>query len=204
MNLLKTFTNRVIKAPYKQILKLSYRSYAKQSSFVEFTDNQEFKQFLETGVQKKKINRKLTEDEIKKFIQNFNIPDTELLIKYSRSSGPGGQHVNRTESKATVSFNIYKSSILDKNAKDLLIENLRNKLTKNGDLMTSCQETREQKKNLEIALYNLKKIIAENMGSEVIEDIELLKEEAESREIRLQKKKKRSDIKKMRTKKFDF
>ena len=197
-------TLRPLQTPILPLTKLPTRLFAKQCTFVEFTDNDEFNEFLETGIQKKKVKRKLTEEEIEGYIKTLNIPETDLVIKYSRSSGPGGQHVNRTESKATVCFNIFKTSVFDENAKKVLIESLSSKMTKSGDLIVSCQETREQKRNLEIAMRNLKRMIAENVGSEVIEDIELLKEEEESRNLRMEFKKKRSDIKKMRSKKFDF
>ena len=204
MNIIGSLVTKALTHRISLISKMPSKLFAKQCTFVEFTDNGEFKDFLETGIQKKKIKRKFTEEEIIAFVRNLHIPDQELVIRYSRSSGPGGQHVNKTESKATVSFNILKSSVLKEDEKRILVECLGNKLTKNGEIMTTCQETREQKRNLDIALTNLKRIIAENIGSEIIEDVELLKEEDESRALRLDYKKKRSDVKKMRSKKFDF
>lgn len=204
MNLIRTLALHSLTRKTSMLSKMRFQPFAKQCTFVEFSDNSEFKQFLETGVQKKKVKRKLTDEEIGAYVKNLVIPENELGIKYSRSSGPGGQHVNRTESKATVTFNILKSSVLQDDAKRVLVECLGNKLTKNGELMVSCQESREQKRNLDTAVNNLKRMIAENIGSEIIEDVELLKEEAESKNLRLDYKKKRSDIKKMRNNKFDF
>lgn len=204
MKLFKPQTLNAIYPFLSIVSRIPMRSFAKQCTFVEFSDNAEFKDFLETGIQKKRVKRKLTEDEIEKYLKRLQIPDTELMVKYSRSSGPGGQHVNRTESKATVSFNIVKSTILEDDAKRVLVQSLASKLTKNGELIVSCQETREQKRNFDIALNNLKRTIAENIGSEVIEDVELLKEEADAKNLRIEFKKKRSDVKKMRNNKFDF
>ena len=194
---------------YINLIPMSLRNtriqpYSKKTTFVEFSSNQELGEFLKTGTYKQIVHRKLSEEEVNKYIKQLEIPNEDLVIKYSRASGAGGQHVNRTESKATVMFNVYKSSVLNQSAKDSLLANCASRISKNGDLIVSNQDTREQKKNLNLAIKTLKTIIAENITKESIEKIELLSEEPESREKRLAHKKRRSDIKKMRNNKSDY
>ena len=84
----------------------------------------------------------------------------ELSFKGVRSSGAGGQHVNKVSSKIELSFNIQKSIILSKNEKDLLVKNLANRLSKKGVLILFCDESRSQHRNKEIAIKRFLKIIA--------------------------------------------
>lgn len=76
----------------------------------------------------------------------------ELVFKASRSSGAGGQHVNKVATKVNVSFNIASSLGLSLREKELLYKNLQSKLTKDSLLQLSCSETRSQHKNKELVI----------------------------------------------------
>ena len=76
----------------------------------------------------------------------------ELNFKASRSSGAGGQHVNKVSTKVDLSFYIETSLGLSSREKELLHKNLQNRLTKEGLLQLSCSETRSQHKNKELVI----------------------------------------------------
>jgi ribosome-associated protein len=71
----------------------------------------------------------------------------ELDFKASRSSGSGGQHVNKVATKVELSFNISNSSVLTEGEKQQVLLNLKYRLTKEGVLVLHCDETRSQHKN---------------------------------------------------------
>src|SRR5579862_8695209 len=83
---------------------------------------------------------------------NIVIPEHELEITTSRSGGPGGQHVNKTNTKVTVRWNIRNSSAFSPEKRDLLLKNLHNQLTLEGDLIIHSNASRSQIKNKELAL----------------------------------------------------
>jgi ribosome-associated protein len=87
------------------------------------------------------------QEKIKK--QLFN---PEFEFQASRSSGPGGQNVNKVNTKVTLRFNVPDSNILELEEKSILMEKLGNKLDNEGDLVIQCQEKRSQIQNKEIAI----------------------------------------------------
>ena len=80
---------------------------------------------------------------------------SELQFQASRSSGAGGQHVNKVSSKIELRFNIANSSALSEDEKNLLLDKLHYKLNKNNELILTCQESRSQHKNKEIVVSKL-------------------------------------------------
>jgi len=93
------------------------------------------------------------------------IPDLlkELNFKAIRSSGPGGQHVNKTASKIELSFDLVNSKVLNKEQKELLLKNLANRLTKEHVLILQCDESRSQHKNKEIIIERFLKLIKKGL-----------------------------------------
>ncbi|MFK5880454.1 MAG: alternative ribosome rescue aminoacyl-tRNA hydrolase ArfB [Flavobacteriaceae bacterium] len=87
----------------------------------------------------------------------------ELNFKATRSSGAGGQHVNKVSSKIVLFFNIDNSESLTDDEKELLLKNLKTKLTKENILILNCDESRSQHKNKEIAIARFLKIITEGL-----------------------------------------
>ena len=90
--------------------------------------------------------------------------DKELLIsevtfKAVRSSGPGGQNVNKVASKVILSFDLLLSNALSENEKALLQIKLTSKLSQENILLITSQENRSQIKNKEIALKKFLKIL---------------------------------------------
>jgi ribosome-associated protein len=68
----------------------------------------------------------------------------ELKFKAVRSSGAGGQHVNKVSSKIELTFDLQNSESFTEDEKELLIQKLKNKLTKDNILLLQCDESRSQ------------------------------------------------------------
>ena len=79
----------------------------------------------------------------------------ELVFTTARSGGPGGQHVNKVNTKVEVRFNISKSTILTDNQKEILIIKLESQLTNDGDFIVISQSSRSQLKNKQEATQRL-------------------------------------------------
>ena len=77
----------------------------------------------------------------------------ELNFKAVRSSGAGGQHVNKVSSKIELYFDLLNAAELTSEEKELLLKNLQPKLTKEGVLLLNCDESRSQHKNKEIVIF---------------------------------------------------
>ncbi|MBP2831382.1 aminoacyl-tRNA hydrolase [Aquimarina sp. U1-2] len=79
----------------------------------------------------------------------------ELKFKAIRSSGAGGQHVNKVSSKVELSFDIENSQGLSPDEKLLLSQKLSSKLTKTGVLLVYCDDSRSQHRNKELGIQRL-------------------------------------------------
>ncbi|MFK5889227.1 MAG: alternative ribosome rescue aminoacyl-tRNA hydrolase ArfB [Flavobacteriaceae bacterium] len=87
----------------------------------------------------------------------------ELNFKAIRSSGPGGQHVNKTSSKIELTFDVLNSAILTEEQKQLLLKNVSSRLTKENVLILFCDESRSQHKNKEIAQKRFLQLIEKGL-----------------------------------------
>ncbi|HNC32056.1 MAG TPA: peptide chain release factor-like protein, partial [Cyclobacteriaceae bacterium] len=76
----------------------------------------------------------------------------ELLFSASRSSGPGGQNVNKVNSRITLRFNIRESTILTYDEKSILLTKLGSRLTEAGELIVHAQDKRSQLQNKEAVM----------------------------------------------------
>ncbi|UOK42882.1 MULTISPECIES: alternative ribosome rescue aminoacyl-tRNA hydrolase ArfB [Flavobacterium] len=77
---------------------------------------------------------------------------SELQFKAVRSSGAGGQNVNKVASKVVLQFDLKNSEAFSEDEKDLILVKLENKLTKEGVLILNCDEDRSQLRNKEIVI----------------------------------------------------
>ncbi len=83
---------------------------------------------------------------------HISIDENEISLTASRSSGPGGQHVNKVSTKVTLSFDVLHSPSLTDDQKRLILNRLSGRITKEGVLQVTAQESRSQFTNKTIAL----------------------------------------------------
>lgn len=86
---------------------------------------------------------------------DFDVINTEVSFKTSRSGGAGGQHVNKVSTKVELLFDVTNSEGLNTSEKHLVNIKLANKIDAQGVLHLTCTETRSQLKNKEIAWKRL-------------------------------------------------
>lgn len=79
----------------------------------------------------------------------------ELVFKAVRSSGPGGQHVNKVSTKIEIAFDLESSKALSFTEKERLNQKLRSRISKEGVLLLQCDESRSQLKNKELVVDKL-------------------------------------------------
>jgi len=93
----------------------------------------------------------------------LTIPGGELEWKFSRSSGPGGQHVNTSSSRVQLSWNVAYSDVLTEEQRDLLFMKLGRRLITSAVVVT-VQEQRSQLRNRETALETLAEIVRDALA----------------------------------------
>ena len=123
--------------------------------------------------------------------------ESEIYFKTSRSSGSGGQNVNKVSTKVELNFDVAKSKLLTEEEKQIIFSKLSNRINKEGILKVICQETRSQFENKEIALKKFQELI--NFCFRKTKKRIRTKAPKSSKEKRLSSKKKHSEIKKGRS-----
>lgn len=88
---------------------------------------------------------------------------SELNYKAIRSSGAGGQHVNKVSSKIELTFNLEDSQVFNEEQKERLKSKLNTRLTKENVLIIQCGESRSQHKNKKLAIQRFLQIIREGL-----------------------------------------
>ena len=133
-----------------------------------------------------------------KITKRLVIPSNELKWRFSRSSGPGGQNVNKIERRVEIIFNLEDSKVLNDYQKEILKVNLKNKLV-NNSLCLSVQKYRNQLLNMQLALIKFSSImrVALNKPSKLRKSTKPTKA---SKQKRIDFKKKRAELKKSRQK----
>jgi ribosome-associated protein len=84
----------------------------------------------------------------------------EITFLTSRSSGPGGQNVNKVNSKVTLQFDVQNSKLLSNEQKEIIVVKLASRINKEGILAFTSQNKRSQLQNKEVALMKLDKLLA--------------------------------------------
>ena len=83
--------------------------------------------------------------------ESVSIPRSELDTRVSRSSGAGGQHVNKTSSRVEIFWNVLTSHALTAEQRDRLREKLSSRLTSEGSIRVVASDMRSQSRNRELA-----------------------------------------------------
>ena len=128
------------------------------------------------------------------------IPSRELKWRFSRSSGPGGQKVDKTNTRVEIIFNIEESKVLNDYQKKVLTKKLKTKLV-NNCICLAVQEERNQLLNRQIAIIRISSVIRNSLknSSKVRK---ATKPSKASQNRRLDSKKKRGELKKNRQRKY--
>src|SRR5687768_9074001 len=124
------------------------------------------------------------------------IPRSELEFRTSRSSGAGGQHVNKTSSRVEISWNIAQSKALSDEQRELLIAKLPTRISEEGAIRVVASDTRSQLRNRETAERRLGETIARALI--VQKKRRPTRRPRAANEARLTEKKKHSDKKRDR------
>lgn len=94
---------------------------------------------------------------------NKDVLQSELEFKAVRSSGAGGQNVNKVASKVELTFDLENSAGLTQDEKTLLGKTIANRLTKEGVLFLQCEESRSQHKNKELVIQRFFEVLKEGL-----------------------------------------
>ncbi len=84
---------------------------------------------------------------------------SELVFTTSRSSGPGGQNVNKVNTKVTMKFDVANSQLLSSEQKAIITQKLTNQITKDGVLIITSQDKRSQLENKEAVILKLENLL---------------------------------------------
>ncbi|MEL7059043.1 MAG: alternative ribosome rescue aminoacyl-tRNA hydrolase ArfB [Acidobacteriota bacterium] len=123
----------------------------------------------------------------------LTIDDGELEIRTSRASGPGGQHVNKTETRVTVRFDVANSPSLDEMTRAALLARLGRRLSVDGVLAVSRGSHRSQRRNRLAAEEELARLLAEALVDPKTRKATKVPRKAKRR--RLDAKRRRSQVK---------
>ncbi|TDD80014.1 alternative ribosome rescue aminoacyl-tRNA hydrolase ArfB [Actinomadura rubrisoli] len=132
---------------------------------------------------------------------SISIPETELNWRFSRSSGPGGQHVNTSATAAELSFDVAASPSLPEPFKSHALERLSGRLVR-GVLTIRAEEYRSQLRNRDAARARLAALLAEATAPPPKKRIPK-KIPRGLNERRLENKKRRSAVKRQRSHRWD-
>jgi len=133
-----------------------------------------------------------------KITENISIREDELFFKVSRSSGPGGQNVNKVSTKVTLLFDVASCESFSNEQKKQILARLASRTNKQGVIRIVSQKFRTQIANRNSATQRLQVLLREALKRKPIRKKTNVPEYARKR--RLEEKRRRSLLKKQRAK----
>ena len=128
----------------------------------------------------------------------LNIPDDEIVFEMSTSSGPGGQHVNRVQTRVTLSFDVDRSMALRDRERARIRDVLASRINKSGQLQIRSERHRSQRMNREDAVRKFAELLRDALIPEAPRKKTRVSRVVKAR--RLDEKKRRSNVKRDRQK----
>ncbi len=125
----------------------------------------------------------------------------ELIFSASRSSGTGGQNVNKVNTKVSLKVDIAQSGVLTPDEKEILLKKLATRLTNDGVLLLSSQDKRSQIQNKEAVLLKFEQLLAKALHKPKAR--KATKPSKGAVQSRIKKKKQNSEKKKWRKRPTD-
>jgi ribosome-associated protein len=129
---------------------------------------------------------------------NISIRDDELIFKASRSGGPGGQNVNKVNTRITLFFDVSNCESFSDVQKRRILSRLSTRADKNGLIRVASQKFRTQKANRRAAVERLQQLLAEALKTRPVRKKTKISYAAKQR--RLEEKRRRSLLKQQRAK----
>jgi ribosome-associated protein len=93
--------------------------------------------------------------------EHLSIPLKELGFTFARSAGPGGQHVNKVNTKTTLRWAVASTPSLPEDVRRRFFERYRRRITKDGELVMTSQRFRDQGRNVADCLEKLRQLLLE-------------------------------------------
>ncbi|XP_032900370.1 peptidyl-tRNA hydrolase ICT1, mitochondrial isoform X1 [Amblyraja radiata] len=103
--------------------------------------------------------RSQDQDEPSSNPSNIDIPIDRLKVTYSRSSGPGGQNVNKVNTKAEVRFHVATADWLSKDVQNVITAKYQNRINRAGQLIVTSEVSRYQMRNLADCLQKIRDMV---------------------------------------------
>ena len=164
----------------------------KYTKYLKRRKNEESGSYLDCSTSTKTTNHaKLLREEA----AALNIPKTMYELTFARSQGPGGQNVNKVNSKAILRINIQSMEVFGKGTAERFRMLFKNMVTKEDDVIVSAQESRDQERNVDLAFQKMKMMIAEAKVAPSEHLVDFYEEHEESKKKRVDEKRRRSEIK---------
>ena len=133
--------------------------------------------------------------------RSLTIPDSELNFRFTPSGGPGGQHANKTSTRATLEWNVDSSAVLGPRQRTRIRNALGRRIASDGTLRISSDAYRSQTRNREEVLDRLARLVGDALRPTKARVATTPSRSAT--EKRLEAKRRRSELKRQRSSGYD-